>query len=697
MDRHVSDQAVLRAFEVTTNPGLILDVTTAACPVIRTNAALDSLLGIERDGALGRPCLETLRIEPGFGDIDFTVAGDVVLQCRGNRPEPFWCRLEIRPIPDGDGTVAHSYCTLHDISEQVALHNDRAYFARHDPLTGLARAHVLEERLAAELLRSVHACSRVIVCYAGIDRIGMINEICSLAVGDELLRAIADRLIAIADDIGLVSRIGSNKFVLAFVDQGADVDQLEIGQRVAAALEQPLIAGDLSLRMTASIGVACFPDSATDVQELMQQAAAAARGVQRSGGDDVQVFVPTEREVLNTRLCLGSRLRGAVDRGEMILHYQPVIGTAKREVVGMEALVRWQSHDLGLVMPDQFIPLAEDFGMIAEIGHWVLQEACMQARRWLDQGVGDFTLSVNVSGLQTRGRQLLEDVIHALDAARLPARCLDLELTETAIMANLEHVDALLGELRKLGVKVSLDDFGVGQSSLGHLQRLQVNRLKIDRSFVAAVPDDVKATRICRAVIGLAHEFGFSVVAEGVETAVQLAFLERNGCEFAQGYLISPPVTADVMLGMLREPMLRPHEATDGKGAGSGTVLLVDDEQNVLRALARLLRRDGYRIVTANTFREAFEILGTDDVQVVMSDHRMPDGKGTEFLGRVKVTHPQTVRLILSGYADVGAVTEAMNGGAVHRFLTKPWDDDALRESVREAMRMAKPGDDSGP
>ncbi|HET7561754.1 MAG TPA: EAL domain-containing protein, partial [Rhodanobacteraceae bacterium] len=510
----------------------------------------------------------------------------------------------------------------------------------------------------------------------------------------QLLRAIGERLAELVDDPELLCRMGGNKFVLVFADPGADADQLEAGERTAAVLKEPFAVGGLSLRMTASVGVAAFPDTGSDVRELLQQAASASRAAKRGGGDEVRVFVPEQRESLNTRLRMGARLRGAVERGELELHYQPLVNTSKREVVGMEALVRWRHADLGLVMPDKFIQLAEDLGMIAAIGRWVLHEACMQARRWLDCGVGEFGMSVNVSGLQMRGEQLLEDIGQALNAARLPARCLELELTETAIMANLEQAVALMQQVRGLGVRWSLDDFGVGQSSMVYLQRLPVSRLKIDQSFVRAMPEDVRATRICRAVIGLAHEFGFSVVAEGVEKAVQLEFLERNGCELAQGYFLSRPVTADAMLAILREPVLRPHEPQTTDGAGRDTVLLVDDEKNVLRALARLLRRDGYRIVTAGTFEEAFEALAEHEVQVVVSDHRMPDGKGTDFLGRVKASYPETVRLILSGYADIDTVTAAINVGAVHRFMTKPWNDDELRDAVREAMRLARAGAD---
>lgn len=684
-----SNELVVRSFEVTSNPGMMIELGPGH-PIVRVNKAVEALLQLDRQHLVGHPCLEALGVEPRDANIDFGATGEAILQCRAGRTEPFWCQLDVRPVPDANATLTHSYCTLHDVTEYVRLRDTRDYLGRHDPLTGLVRAYVFEERLTGALLHAVQACSRVVVCHMGIDRIGVVNELCNYQIGDQLLRAIGDRLGKVVAEPELLCRMGNNKFVAAFDDPAGDTDQLQFGQCMAAVLEQPFAVGGLSLRMTSSVGVACFPDTGSEVQELLQQAASAARMAKRAGGNDIRVFIPAQRELLHMRLRLGARLRGALERGEFELHYQPIVNTSKREIVGMEALVRWRNPELGLVMPDKFIQLAEDLGMIGEIGRWVLHEACMQARRWLDLGVGEFTVSVNVSGMQMRGEQLLEDIGNALNEARLPARCLILELTETAMVTNLQQAVALMHEVRKLGVRWSLDDFGIGQSSLSYLQLLPVSRLKIDQSFVGGMPEDVRATRICRAVIGLAHEFGFSVVAEGVEKAVQLEFLERNGCELAQGYFLSRPVMADAMLAMLREPVLRPHEAPADAATAHGTILLVDDERNVLRALARVLRRDGYKIVTASSFAEAFEALASHDVQVVVSDHRMPDGKGTDFLGSVKVSHPETVRLILSGYADLGTVTDAVNVGAVHRFMTKPWDDDELRDAVRDAMRLAR-------
>ncbi|MBB6183288.1 EAL domain-containing protein [Oleiagrimonas soli] len=683
-----------RCFNSSPTALLLIELRAPMFPIVNVNSAAATLFGREASALCGSAWEQAFGSASPFAEIlqglrDRVAVPEALGTYTRDSDPPFWCQLRLRIILSHDGIATHALCIASDVSQQIDNEASRNYLATYDTVSDLPRIHVYEENLSAELARAIHHCYRLLMCYVNVDRFGVINETYGFDFGDRLIHCIADRLAECAGSRERVCRLAGDEFVLAVPDLNSDTDQWELAQRMLDALSEPIVLDEIGLRLTASIGVACFPDTATSVHELMQQASVAAREAKReNGGDSIRVFSKEQRDELDERLRIGAHLRNVVERDELELHYQPVIDAGKREIVGMEALVRWRSPQLGLVMPERFISLAEDFGMIAELGQWVLLRACTQARSWLDQGVGDFILSVNVSGLQMRGQQLVEDVNRALDKSRLPARLLELELAEDVIMTNVEHVTAVMRELRKIGVKLAMDDFGIGQSSLGHLQRLPVNRLKIDRSFVAAVPDDVSAARISRAVIGLAHEFGFTVVAEGVEKPVQLAFLERNGCEFVQGNFFSVPVPADAMLAMLRRPELRPREEMgDDQG---GTILLVDDEQNVLRALARLLRRDGYKIFTASTFKDAFEILGTQPVHVVVSDHRMPDGKGTEFLGRVKETHPHTVRMILSGYADLGVVTEAINGGAVYRFLTKPWNDDELRKTLHEAMRMAR-------
>lgn len=688
-----------RCFSGADIPLIALRATTAGFQVAGVNEAYERLLGRAADTVVGGPWRDALgevawvdAVEPALQRNE-AIERSGLLQCGDGRP--VWCRLAARPLPDPTGLAAHAVLAIHDLSEQVAAEQAHDVLARHDEISGLLRPGPVKENLAAELMRAVNQCHRLFVCYIDIDKFGAFNETDGFEAGDQLLRHLAERLAAAGGNATLTTRIAGDEFIVGGVDPTGDLDLLEAGQQLLERLREPIALGPFELRLAASIGIACFPDTAASVEDLIQQSALATRTAKERGGNRVHVFDTRQRTLLKERTEMGTRLRGAVARGEMELVYQPVVSVAKHEITGMEALVRWRSPRLGLVAPDRFIPLAEHLGLISEIGQWVLVQACQQARRWLDCGVGDFVLSVNVSGLQMRGQRVIEDVSRALNGARLPARYLELELTEKAIMGDPEHVAALMRELRKIGVALSMDDFGIGHSSLGLMQRFPINRLKIDRSFVSAVPNDIGAARICRAILGLAHEFGCTVVAEGVETPLQLGFLERNGCEYIQGNYLCEPVTAEGMLARLRNPSLRTG-GDDGPEA-AGSILLVDDEQNVLRALARLLRRDGYTIHTAGTFQQAFDILGTANIDVVVSDHRMPEGRGTEFLGKVKETHPRTIRMILSGYADIGAVTEAINGGAVYRFLTKPWVDDDLRKVIRDAVSSARRGHTGGP
>lgn len=681
-----------RTFHSTATPLFLLSAQSPDFPVVHVNASLQRLLGIDAAGAIGKPWGFVFGEDHPFvalkGHLERGDVGEEVGQCRRANGDLLWLRCALSPIRDDAGTVSHILCAVHDVTAGVTAEKMRDYLVGHDPISGLMRRQRFEERLAEQLVRAINQAQRLFVCYIDVDRFSQVNEIHGFRVGDQLIREIADRLARQAGDNGLLCRFAGDEFIIVVMDPTGGMDQFDVGQQYLGTFLEPLMVEQISLQLTASVGVSCFPDTASSAEDLMQQASAAARAAKRDGGAGVQVFTSEQRDLLQERLKLGPRLRGAAARGELILHYQPIVSAVKRRVTGMEALVRWQHPELGLLAPDRFIRLAEDFGLIGEIGQWVLNQACLQARRWLEAGVGNFVISVNVSGLQLLGDRLQEDVSRALNSARLPARFLELEITEDIVMDNVSHVIALMTELRKIGVSLAIDDFGVGYSSLAHLRRFPISRLKIDRSFVSEVSTDISAARVCRAVISLAHELGHTVIAEGVETSLQLAFLERHGCEFIQGHYFGGSVPADDMLAMLRRPEIR-VEGTDAPHGEVATILLVDDEQNVLRALARLLRRDGYRILTAGGCVEGLAALGANKVDLILSDQRMPDGKGTEFLGKVKETYPDTIRMILSGYADLSAVTEAVNGGAIYRFLTKPWDDDELRKTIRDALRHA--------
>ena len=377
-------------------------------------------------------------------------------------------------------------------------------------------------------------------------------------------------------------------------------------------------------------------------------------------------------------------LRRALALNELRVYFQPRVNLAGGDICGAEALIRWQHPERGLVPPSEFIPMAEKTGLILPLGEWVVQNVCRQQRVWLDRGLSVPPVAVNLSALQFRQKNLVQFIRQELAANQLDAKYLEIEITESTLMDSVDEAAATLQELRTTGIKISLDDFGTGHSSLSRLRRLPIDHLKIDQSFVCNLTTEPEDAAICLAIIGLAHNLRMSVIAEGVETEGQANYLRQHHCDEMQGYYFSRPLPADDFeeLLVLRRTLILPPQPTHERR----TLLLVDDEANVLSALKRVLRLDGYDIITASSAREGLELLSIHPVQVIVSDQRMPEMSGSEFLSRVRDLHPHTVRLVLSGYADLRSVSEAINRGAIYKFLTKPWDEGMLRSDLREAF-----------
>ncbi len=488
-------------------------------------------------------------------------------------------------------------------------------------------------------------------------------------------------------------------------DPGAALHVLRVGAPAAATLDG--LPGGTEVHEVADAAAATLAletllfdlvlvDDAADVGVLATTLLARGSRTPVLWQPPVNSTAPASRlRITRTQLAMvgsteGARLRKAIEAGEMRLHYQPQLSARDGRIVGLEALVRWLDPVEGLLSPARFLPDAEVSGSIVELGRWVLNAACADAQRWREQGRDDLVVAVNLSSAQLQRSGLVDDIRTALERHHLPPGALALELSEATAMGNVERLRAVSLELRALGVHLVLDDFGVGASNLHSLRGLQVEGLKIDVSFVRGVDRDPGQAAIARAIIDLAHALDIRVVAEGVETEAELGYLRRNHCDRVQGYLFSPPVAAEALDGMLRQRFLRP-ETFAATPTGEG-LLLVDDEENVLHALVRLFRRDGYRIHTATRVEDAFELLASEPIQVILSDQRMPGTSGTEFLSLVKEMYPNTVRMVLSGYTDLGTVTDAINRGAIYRFLTKPWDDAELRRQVQDAFRAARRG-----
>jgi EAL domain-containing protein (putative c-di-GMP-specific phosphodiesterase class I)/CheY-like chemotaxis protein len=387
-------------------------------------------------------------------------------------------------------------------------------------------------------------------------------------------------------------------------------------------------------------------------------------------------------------------LRLALARGEFEVFYQPKVSCLSGAIVGVEALVRWRHPDCGLIAPAEFIPSLERLNLIEPLGTWVLMEACAQTGRWQAAGLEPPVVAVNLSARQFESGALVERVLQAVSAGTIAPDRLELELTESLLMRHVDDVVHTLAQLHEHGVRLSVDDFGTGYSSLAYLKQFPLDAVKIDRSFIRDITADPNDASITRAIITMAHQLKLKVIAEGVETEGQLKLLVANQCDEIQGYFFSRPVPAGEMEAMLRDKRCLAQELLSSRQR-QRTILIVDDEQPIINALCRLLRQDGYSILCAAHAMEGLEILAKNEVDVVLSDQRMPGMTGVEFLRRVKSIHPGTVRMVLSGYADLQSVTDAINEGAIYKYITKPWDRDRLRGLVQEAFRQKEQADDS--
>jgi diguanylate cyclase (GGDEF)-like protein/PAS domain S-box-containing protein len=661
--------------------------------LIYANPAFEKMTGYRADELLGRDCrfLQSDDVEQKQRETLRTALSEsshCVVTLRNYRKDGslFWNRLTISPVLDANGHASHYIGIQSDVTEQKMLENERRFLATHDRVTGLPRYDGSEARLEALLSRARSANVRMALFFVDLDGFNSVNSTLGFAMGDAALKKTGERLRELAGPGAEVLRYAGDEFLVAFLDEGNPEDLLGRATDLCERIAQPMpIAPSVTVFLTASVGASLFPDNGNSVLELTRQADIATNRAKQNGRNGAFVFSNDMREALADRMALGGRMRDALANEEFLLHYQPQVSAQDGSVIGLEALVRWNSPVLGLLPPARFIPVAENNGMILHLGAWVLRSACRQLRAWMDAGLSGFAVSVNVSGAQMQRPSFVDDVQEVIETSGIDPSMLELELTETVLMENAERSMAQMRALKKLGLRLALDDFGVGYSSLSYLKRFQLDKLKIDKSFIADIVHDGADAALVRAMIAMGHHLGMRVVAEGVETAAQLGYLRRSHCDEFQGYHFSRPLPAAHIPDLMARRYILP--ASSGPSESQRTLLVLDDEANIRRALVRLLRRDGYQIFDVGTASEAFDVLASHDVQVVLSDQRMPGLSGSEFLSQVKEMYPDTVRMVLSGYTDLNAVTDAINRGAIYKFLTKPWDDDDLRAHVLEAFR----------
>jgi diguanylate cyclase (GGDEF)-like protein len=431
------------------------------------------------------------------------------------------------------------------------------HVAMHDALSGLPNRLLLADRLSQAIAQAERHQSRFAVFVVDLDRFKAINDSLGHLAGDAMLKEVARRLASVLRKADTLARLGGDEFVLVLNEIASAQDVETIAGRVLADIARPVKLSDLELHTSASIGISQFPTDGTNAETLLQHADAAMYHAKKNGRNAYQLFVPAMNAFARDRLELENGLRRALVQGEFVLHYQPKVDVRDGGIDSAEALIRWQHPTRGLTAPLDFIPLAEESGLILPIGEWVLREACRQACAWQTAGLRPLRVAVNLSAQQFRQKNLVAVVRSALNAARLEPRYLELELTESAVMHDAEQSIEILRQLSALGVRISVDDFGTGYSSLSYLRRLPLDKLKIDRAFIRDVVTSRDDAAIVRAIISLAHNLRLKVIAEGVETPDQLAFLRELGCDQYQGYHYSVPVPDNVFVEMLREHQAR--------------------------------------------------------------------------------------------------------------------------------------------
>ncbi len=561
-ERRLAEEKLRQAAAViaSTRDGMI--VTDLEPRIVTINPAYTEITGYSEAEVLGK---NPRILQSGRHDRAFYQAMWASLLQTGHWQGELWNRrkngelypqwLTVSTVRDERGEATHYVGVLTDISQLKRAEERLAHLAHYDPLTDLPNRLLAQSRLAHAVDQAQRHEQRVGVLLLDLDRFKTINDSLGHPAGDALLRAIALRLRERLREEDTLARLGGDEFLVVLERLPRPEEAASVAQNLLDLLTQPFMLPDGSeVYVNASIGVSLYPDDGSSATDLIQYADAAVYQAKEQGRNIYRFYTEALTQAAHERLDLERRLRGALERGEFLLHYQPQLSVTEGRIIGVEALVRWQPPGQALVSPARFIPLAEETGLIVPLGEWVLRTACAQAQAWRLAGWPSLLMAVNLSARQIRQPDLVGRVRAALADSGLPADYLELEITESGLMEQGEQAETILRALKETGVRLAIDDFGTGYSSLAYLKRFPIDQLKIDQSFVRDIPHDPNDMEIAAAIIALAHTLRLEVLAEGVETTEQLAFLREHGCDLYQGYLFSRPVPSEDLAPLLAAP-----------------------------------------------------------------------------------------------------------------------------------------------
>ncbi|MHB8848601.1 MAG: two-component system response regulator [Burkholderiales bacterium] len=543
-------------------------ITDANGVIEYINAAFENITGFSRNEVIGN----TPRvIKSGKHDAQFyqqiwetLLKGEVYRNVFINRRKDgrlYHEAVTITPLADENGKITHYISSGKDITESIHSQERLHHLAHHDVLTGLPNRILFVDRLKHALKRAEWRKRTVAVMFLDMDRFKLVNDTLGHEAGDRLLQAMATRLLACVREGDTVARFGGDEFVGFLNDVATPEDVVPIVDKFLDALAPPFMIDGHELFISGSIGISLYPDNGTDTQTLMKNADIAMyRAKQRSG--NTSEFYRTDMNAhAMSRLHIETALRHALDRDEFVLHYQPQIDLDSGGIVGVEALIRWQRSDAELVSPNEFIPLLEETGLIVEVGEWMLNHACQQHSLWQKNGYPDLRIAVNISGRQFDSKNLIHSLRRVIEGVSMPSELLELEITESILMKNADTDIEALQALRAMGLRFAIDDFGTGYSSLTYLKRFPIDIIKIDKIFIHDITTDPDDAAIVSAIVSMAHSLGIKTIAEGVENQEQFELLRETGCDFAQGYYFSAPLSVEQMTEFLSQPRPNANKA----------------------------------------------------------------------------------------------------------------------------------------
>lgn len=603
-----------------------------------------------------------------------------------------WHQVFVASVGEPDAGLPQLACIFDDVTEladQASLTDANSC----DELTGPAHRKLFDEQLRLAIDHAGEQQGAVAVLCVSLGGLGPASEALANPASVQFLQAATERIKASLGPRDRLWRQAGNEFVL-IIEQASGHDLEQTCHQLIADLGRPIVIGTEQLTPTPNIGIARLHQDGAADDDLLRLAQVALKHARSQHGSHLTYYTNAMGRHGAERIRMEAALRLALEHDDLELHYQPLADLQDGALCTLEAQLRWEHRQEGLIEASDIAALADEAGLTIAIGYWVLQRACRDLRYWCDTGVAPPRVAVNLSPAQFYQASLVDSVAAVLQSTGIAPALLVLEVTEQALMNDPAASVVKLDALKALGVGLTLDNFGAGYFSLNHLTRFPLDLVKIDSKLVGNIVSGTGNAVLVKTIISMAHNLGMKVVAVGVDDEAQCDFLRRNMCDQVQGRFLAAPANLECTKALLAAGHHLPAHLLRVQKP-KRTLLLVDDEPNIVSALKRVLRLDGYQILLANSGQEGLAVLAANAVDVIISDQRMPGMIGADFLRAAKDLYPKTIRIMLSGYTELQSVTDAVNEGAIYKFLTKPWDDEHLRRHVAEAFRLKEIDDEN--